>query len=144
MAILEVTFRQTLIMQSVWLAIAASYNGISITLTLYDYPPLKEGKPVETLLFLALYGVIILIGHAKLYRLYLSVGCLLTIILIVAGIGSHIYNALSIGILEVYNSFLAWALAILINIYGVTAFLLGILIAKNENRRKNDPRTYLQ
>jgi hypothetical protein len=144
MAILDVTFRQSLIMQTVWLATAALYNGISITLTFYNYPPLKEGKPVETLLFLALYGVIILIGHAKLYRLYISLGYLLTIILIVAGIGSHIYNALSIGISEVYNSFVAWALAILINIYGVTAFLLGISIAKNENRRKNDPFTYLQ
>jgi hypothetical protein len=144
MAILDVTFRQSLIMQTVWLATATSYNGISIILTLYDYPPLKEGKPVETLLFLEFYGVIILIGHAKLYRLYILLGCLLTIILIGAGIGSHVYNALSIGILEVYNSFLAWALAILINIYGVTTFLLGILIAKNENRRKNDPFTYLQ
>ncbi len=128
----NVTFRQSLIMQTVWLAMAVSYNGISILLIRHAYAPLKEGYPEVTLGFLALYAGLILFGFTKLYRLYFCLAILLVIILVVVGIGSHIYTAINTGISDTYSSLLAWVFAILINFYGVIVFLLGILIAQNE------------
>jgi hypothetical protein len=131
-----VTVQLSLHLQLIWLALAVSYNVSSVYLLQNGFAPLKKGDPEMTLYFLAMYGLLIGLGFAKQYRLYGVFGAALTAVLLIAGVGSHIYTAMTTGIADIYSSGWAWMSAILINCFGVSAFLLGLFIVRTKQKEQ--------
>lgn len=131
--------RRCLQLQLTWLALAIFYNVISIYLLKNGLTPLKNGDPEMTLFSLLVFTVLIGLGYAKQYRPYTVLGAALTTMLLIVGVGSHLYAAMSSGILVNYLSTWSWLAALLINIFGVTAFLLGLNVVR---RTRIKPKEY--
>jgi hypothetical protein len=131
-----VTLQSSLQLQLIWLALAVSYNVSSVYLLQNGYAPLKKGDPEMTLYFLAMFGLLIGLGFAKQYRLYSVFGAALTAVLLIAGVGSHIYTAITTGIAGTYSSGWAWISAIIINSFGISVFLLGLFIVRTKQKEQ--------
>jgi hypothetical protein len=107
--------------------LAIAYNVISIYRLSNGNPPLKEGNPELTLYFLFPYALLIALGYFQNFRAYFIVGAVLTLLLFIIGVLSHIHTVILPGGMQIYSSQWSWLFAILINIFGVLAFQLGLL-----------------
>ena len=128
---MPINLRLSLLMQVVWLCLAAGYNLLSIYFISIDEQPLIVGKPLQSLMMLCLYLIPILLGYSRQLYPFIILSTLLLVGLLSKGVLPH----LTVGLIENdfsrYSSHSAWFAAILINIFGSVAITLGVYKAIN-------------
>lgn len=125
-----IKLNNTLLLQVIWLCLAASYNLLNLYFISINEQPLIEGKHLQMLMMLSFYLIVILLGYWRKLYLYMILSMLLLIGLFIKGVVPHLYLGLIENDLSRYSSLYAWLIAIAINIFGLVAFALGIFQAK--------------
>jgi hypothetical protein len=108
---------QLLKLQAIYMLLGISYNLVSLFMVSTGSRPLSSTSAYLGIVTLLIYGVFLLFGHfgrLKLYRL------LMLISFVVFGYGGVISHLLNFSRLDLYYSFGAWLLAIIINLMGVS------------------------
>lgn len=119
-----------LTLQMLWLCLATGYNLLSIYFLAMGESPLIQSQPQQLLMMLSLYLIAILFGYSRRLYPYIVLSILLLIGLFFKGVLSHLYAGLIENDFSRYSSLYAWGIAIVINIFGLVAFTLGIFKAK--------------
>ena len=111
-------------LQLVYAILGAAYNVVSLSLSLMGKPPLSATNPVIGLVFMTVYALALIPGRLRkvlVYRILMGVAI---VGFGIFGIGVHIVNIFTHP--ELYQSILAWALAVGINVYGLVLNIIAV------------------
>lgn len=98
------------------------YNCVSLILVYSGGKPLSATSSALGIVALLIYGLFLIFGYLGNYKMYR----LLTLISFIGlGYGGVISHVLNFSNLDLYYSFLAWFLAIMINLMGATLNLIA-------------------
>jgi hypothetical protein len=121
--------KPTLTAQYIWVFLGLSYNLISAIKLSNNFAPLAPTDPFAGIAFIVLCALIIGLGFSRFLKTYAVLISLHACLLTYSGICLHIAAYVFDPTLPGYLSPVTWALAILINIFGVTALLSGAFSA---------------
>ena len=117
--------------QTLWLAMAISYNLIGIYRVSQDGRALvgESDQPVRALVGLAVFAFPILAGYLNWDTVYRFSMPFVLLLLVVVGFWRHIEAAKSPEGMNAYASSAAWWWAVGINGYGTVVFAIGLFVA---------------
>lgn len=115
--------------QYIWVFLGLSYNLISALKLTNAMPPLAPTDPLAGIAFILLCTLIITLGFSRFLKTYAVLISLLACLLTYSGICLHVAAYVFDPTLPGYLSPVTWVLAILINVFGVTALLSGAFSA---------------
>lgn len=119
------TLKPILILQLIWIGLGAAYNAISHLQISTGKAALAPTDPSAGLIFMAICAAVVCIGLIGWRKTYGTLAAALTLLLAYSGVFSHANAYLTDATLPNYACMLAWALAILINVFGVSVLALG-------------------
>lgn len=119
-------------LQLLYALLGTTYNLGSMVLMYFGAPPLSATSAIDGLFAMAVYTVFLIpgfFGRHKSYRL------LMTASIFILGYGGLINHLLNFNELQLYHSTSAWALAIVINFFGLCLNLIAAL-GKYDHRKQ--------
>lgn len=123
------TLHQIQKLQLIWVVLGLGYNAVSYWRWAEGNSQLAPTSPATGALFMAICGVVILVGLFGAHRVSKFIIPVLTLFLIYSGVFLHANAYWADTSLPDYASSLSWFAAILINIYGVVTLTLGSWLA---------------
>jgi len=111
-------------LQFVYAILGAAYNVVSLSLLLMGKPPLSATNPIVGLVFMIIYALCLIPGHMRkllMYRILMGIAILG---FGVFGIAVHIINIFTQP--QLYQSILAWVLAVGINVFGLVLNIIAV------------------
>lgn len=123
---MTVQFKTALWMQTVWFALAVSYNCFSLVSMANGGAGFAGDRAgtISALAAVVLFGAVTLAGFLRRERLFRVFSPLVVVLLLVGGVLKH----LMLGPVS-YASYNHWLTAIMINGFGVAAFAFGAALA---------------
>ncbi len=131
-------FRYYLWHQVLYVFLAMAMNAYSYYLLTIGKSKLTTTDPVGGASLFLIYVPVLFFGFMDWRRIYAIVGGIFLAMIIYAGILKHAFVFFSPSGLAGYSSTISWAIAIMINTYGVTTFLLAMLSLRSDSA--NDQR----
>ena len=120
------TLRLLLRLQVFYCLLGVGYNLVSLVLSKTGGTALAPTNPVTGLIVMAVYGGCLAVGalgYARIYRVLMG---LCVLVLGYGGVVVHLLNYTT-GRTSLYDSTLAWGLAVGINLFGLVLNFIGAL-----------------
>lgn len=105
-----------------YMILGLGYNCTSLILVYSGGKPLSNTSSTIGIVALLIYGLFLIFGYLSKYKMY---RLLMLISFIGFGYGGVISHVLNFSNLDLYYSFLAWFLAIMINLMGASLNLIA-------------------
>lgn len=131
--------RSTLKLQLAWAFLGLSYNLISHYTVSYEGSALAPTDPVAGALFMLVSMMLISVGFTRFQKSYAGLICLLVCLLAYSGVYLHIAAYASDTTLPGYLATVSWAIAVLINAFGLTVLIFGAALAFRNQRNPERP-----
>lgn len=122
-----------------WVLLGFGYNLISLIKRAIDGTALAPTDPVAGIIFVGMGLGVISIGLTRLRKTYASLALIFACLLAYSGVYLHVAAYLSSPTLNGYASPIAWAAAVLINLFGVTVLIWGAVVAFGPVRTRGRP-----
>jgi len=117
-------------LQIIYVVLGILYNGVSLALITMGKPGLAPTQPVLGTISLIVYSLCLIPGFMGKITLYRILMGLAIVALGYGGVVTHIINIFTQP--QVYSSIVSWALAIGINLFGLT---LNVIAASGKFKR---------
>ncbi len=115
-----------LVLQVVYCALGIGYNALSLILVRCGGHPLSATEPVKGMVVMLVYGACLvpaLLNYVTIYRILMA---LAVIALGFGGVVTHIVN-LTTGRMFLYDSIVAWGVAVALNLFGLALNVMAAL-----------------
>lgn len=113
------------LLQILYLVFAVAYNIVSQWRINCGLQALSATDPLVGIINMVIVFAVVMLGVKGLLRTYSVLNALLFLLVLYAGIYLHLRAIWQPELLANYASISAWAIAILINVFGVTIGILG-------------------
>jgi hypothetical protein len=120
------TLSTLLILQAVYCALGIGYNALSLALAKSGGHPLSATDPVKGMIVMLVYGACLIPAVLNYITIYRVLMALAVITLGFGGVVTHIVN-LSSGRMFLYDSIVAWGVAVAINLFGLVLNVMAVL-----------------
>jgi hypothetical protein len=112
-------------LQVIYFVLGIAYNAVSLYLTSTGKPPMAPTQPVLGMISMAVYALFLIPGYLRkivLYRILMGVAI---VVIGYGGVVTHIINIFTQP--QLYSSFVAWAAAVGINLFGLVLNVIAVL-----------------
>jgi len=116
-----------LILQCVWIVLAILMNLYSYILVLLGAPRLTSTEPLAGITIFLCYAPFVWLGSRRWRRTYLTATVVFIALIFASGILKHLAAWYQPNGLQAYSSHFWWAVAILLNAYGVTVSIIAMI-----------------
>ena len=116
--------RTLLFLQGVYCLFGIAFNGVNYCISMMGRQPLTPTSPVLGIIAMVVYGLFLILGYRKAVIPYRILMGLAVIILGYGGVVTHIINIISQPAL--YSSLAAWAVAVVINLFGLALNVIAV------------------
>lgn len=112
-------------LQVIYFLLGIAFNVASLVLTSMGKPALAPTQPVMGMVSMAVYALFLIPGYLRkivLYRILMGVAI---VVIGYGGVVTHIINIFTQP--QLYSSFVAWAGAVGINLFGLVLNVIAVL-----------------
>jgi len=113
-----------LLLQVIYFILGMLYNGLSLYLTTIGAPPLAPTQPALGAISMITYALFLIPGYLRKITLYRILMGVAIIVMGYGGVVTHIINIFTQP--QVYSSIVSWALAVGINLFGLTLNIIAV------------------
>jgi hypothetical protein len=110
-------------LQVLYAVLGLGYNGVSFFLSSIGQKPLASTSPVLGAISMVVYGLFLIPGFRGAITLYRILMAVAIVVIGYGGVVQHFINIFTQP--QVYSSMLAWAAAVLINIFGLVLNIIA-------------------
>lgn len=112
-------------LQVIYFVLGILYNGLSFYLTSTGKPALAPTQPVIGAISMITYALFLIPGYLRKITLYRILMGIAVIVMGYGGVVTHIMTIFTQP--QVYSSIVAWAVAVGVNLFGLSLNIIGVL-----------------
>ncbi len=112
-------------LQVIYFVLGILYNGLSFYLISTGKPALAPTQPVIGAISMITYALFLIPGYLRKITLYRILMGIAVIVMGYGGVVTHIINIFTQP--QVYSSIVAWAVAVGVNLFGLSLNIIAVL-----------------